>query len=68
MNKVEYKVSEIKKLEVDLYDLGKELNIVHNDRLEIDNKEKGIKEKIQMKKETLDREYIILKDLFVLER
>jgi predicted nucleic acid-binding Zn-ribbon protein len=68
VTKLEYKFNEIKKLEIDIYDLNKELNKVHEERLEIDNKEKGIKEKMQMKKETLDREYINLKDLFILER
>jgi hypothetical protein len=68
VTKLEYKFNEIKKLEIDIYDLNKELNKVHEERLEIDNKEKGIKEKMQMKKETLDREYINLKDLIILER
>jgi hypothetical protein len=68
VTKLEYKFNEIKKLEIDIYNLNKELNMVHEERLEIDNKEKGIKEKMQMKKETLDREYINLKDLIILER
>jgi hypothetical protein len=68
VNKLEYKFNEIKKLEVDVYDLTQELNKALVVREEADNIVKGIKEKIELKKGTLDREYLILKDLFVSER
>ena len=68
MNKLDYKFNEIKKLEIDVYDLTQELNKALIVREEADNTVKGIKENIELKKGTLDREYLILKDLFVSER
>lgn len=68
MNKLDYKLNEIKKLEIDVYDLTQELNKALIVREEADNIVKGIKEKIELKKGTLGQEYLILKDLFVSER
>ena len=67
-NKIEYCINTISKLENDVNDLNKELSDIVHEKTEWGIRETKMKKEIQLKNEELQREYVILKELFITEK
>ena len=65
--KIELLFNEITKREKDNHKFDKEINVVNNKISELNVIRDGIKNKMQMNKEQLDRDYVTLKELIIKE-